>query len=630
MPISFSTCFPGPRDRDGLPESIRFWKTRIEETDADTTFSVGLIYGPSGCGKSSLVKAGLLPRLAAHVLPIYVEATAEDTEVRLIKGLRKACPDIPDVISLPEVFESLREGVWIPVGGKLVVVLDQFEQWLHAKRGEQETQLLQALRHCDGGRVQCVFLVRDDFWLATSRFSRDLEVRLLDGDNAALVDLFDPMHARRVLGEFGRAYGRLPDNLAELTPEQNMLLDGAIQGLSLEGKVICVRLSLFADMIKGKPWTIETLKQVGGTEGLGVTFLEETFCASTAPAEHRFHQKPAQAVLRSLLPESGTDIKGGMRSQGQLLEAADYAGRERDFEDVVRILDTELRLITPTDPEGIEASGEDATDVRPKGKYYQLTHDYLVPSLREWLTRKQKETRRGRAELRLADRAALWSAKPENQQLPSVWEYANIRSLTARKNWTEPQRKMMRRATRLHTIRGCLALALLVIATATAVVIRNRVLEHQSRNYALALVERVIDAEIGQVPEIIAEFDGYRVWADPELRKELNNASVDSRQRLQASLALLPVDPSQIEYLKDRLLAATPQQVPVLRDALPATSRRTAGRALAGAGTTDGWANKPNACRCCGASRLRLRKLAVDRHSWSRRRRTGVCQPPCT
>ena len=28
-------------------------------------------------------------------------------------------------------------------------------------------------------------------------------------------------------------------------------------------------------------------------------------------------------------------------------------------------------------------------------KYYQLTHDYLVPSLREWLTRKQKETRRG-------------------------------------------------------------------------------------------------------------------------------------------------------------------------------------------------------------------------------------------
>ena len=43
----FLELLPGPRDRDGLPDSIRFWKTRIEETDADKTFSVGLIYGPS-------------------------------------------------------------------------------------------------------------------------------------------------------------------------------------------------------------------------------------------------------------------------------------------------------------------------------------------------------------------------------------------------------------------------------------------------------------------------------------------------------------------------------------------------------------------------------------------------------
>src|SRR5262249_4198863 len=44
----FLELLPGPRDRAGLPESIRFWKTRIEDTDPDTTFAVGLIYGPSG------------------------------------------------------------------------------------------------------------------------------------------------------------------------------------------------------------------------------------------------------------------------------------------------------------------------------------------------------------------------------------------------------------------------------------------------------------------------------------------------------------------------------------------------------------------------------------------------------
>ena len=48
----FLELLPGPRDREGLPDSIRFWKTRIETTDADNTFAVGLIYGPSGCGKS--------------------------------------------------------------------------------------------------------------------------------------------------------------------------------------------------------------------------------------------------------------------------------------------------------------------------------------------------------------------------------------------------------------------------------------------------------------------------------------------------------------------------------------------------------------------------------------------------
>ena len=58
----FLDLLPGPRDKEGLPHSIRFWKHRIEDGDEET-FTVGIIYGPSGCGKSSLVKAGLLPTL---------------------------------------------------------------------------------------------------------------------------------------------------------------------------------------------------------------------------------------------------------------------------------------------------------------------------------------------------------------------------------------------------------------------------------------------------------------------------------------------------------------------------------------------------------------------------------------
>ncbi len=36
----FLELLPGPRDREGLPDSIRFWKTPIEETDPDSTFAL--------------------------------------------------------------------------------------------------------------------------------------------------------------------------------------------------------------------------------------------------------------------------------------------------------------------------------------------------------------------------------------------------------------------------------------------------------------------------------------------------------------------------------------------------------------------------------------------------------------
>src|SRR5262249_5200606 len=105
----FLELLPGPRDEHGFPERIRFWKHRIE-TREEPPFTGGVLYGPSGCGKSSLLKAGLLPRLARHVLPVYIEATAEDTEARLLKGLRKRYPDLPGDVGLKETLSALRQG----------------------------------------------------------------------------------------------------------------------------------------------------------------------------------------------------------------------------------------------------------------------------------------------------------------------------------------------------------------------------------------------------------------------------------------------------------------------------------------------------------------------------------------
>jgi serine/threonine protein kinase/formylglycine-generating enzyme required for sulfatase activity len=575
----FLDLLPGARDRDGLPESVRFWKLRIEETDPDKTFRVGLIYGPSGCGKSSLVKAGLLPRLAAHVVPVYLEATPEDTELRLLKGLRRRFSTIPDDLALPDVLAGIREGLWVPENTKVCVVLDQFEQWLHARRGEQDTQLVQALNHCDGARLQCIVLVRDDFWMPVSEFMREVEVRNVEGHNAASVSLFDERHARKVLSEFGKAYRCLPENLAKLTSEEDAFLDSAVSGLTRDGKIICVRLALFADMLKGKPWTTATLSQVGGTEGLGVTFLEETFSSATAPAAHRHHQQAAQAVLKALLPEAGSDIKGGRQSYEALLAASGYGQRPSEFGDLIQILDSEIRLITPTVPAGedvdvrapVDSPEPPKTTAEPavqQEKYYQLTHDYLVPSLRDWLTRKQKETRKGRAELRLADRSALWNAKPENQQLPSLFEFANIRTLTKPEKWTEPQRTMMRRAGKLHLLRTGLAVVLLAAATVAAFKIQHGFVERQQLTQAEGLVNTLVNADTPQVPEIVKQLREYWLLADPLLTQRLAEFQDGSTEKLHLVLALAGQDEQHVEYLYKQLLHADAARLPVIRDAL--------------------------------------------------------------
>jgi eukaryotic-like serine/threonine-protein kinase len=211
------------------------------------------------------------------VIPVYIEATPEDTETRLLHGLRKRCAALEDNLSLKETLAALRRGNGIPVGKKVLIVLDQFEQWLHAKKEQENSELVQALRQCDGGRVQCIVMVRDDFWLAVSRFLRELEIRLVEGQNSALTDLFDLDHARKVLAAFGRAFGKLPDSLSEVNNEQKDFLKQSVAGLAEEGKVICVRLALFAEMMKGKPWTSATLSSAKSDRNEQEAFVRSVY-----------------------------------------------------------------------------------------------------------------------------------------------------------------------------------------------------------------------------------------------------------------------------------------------------------------------------------------------------------------
>ena len=561
----FPDLLPGQRNRDGLPESIAFWKKAFEDTDPEQTFSVGLIYGPSGCGKSSLVRAGLLPYLSDSVIAVYVEATPDETETRILRGLRKRLPELSEDAGLTDTLAAVRRAQ----GGKVVIIIDQFEQWLHAHSAAPDAELVKALRQCDGGRLQAVVMVRDDFSMAASRFMRSLDTRLVEGHNFAAVDLFDLDHARKVLVKFGQAFGKLPANTGHLSDAERQFVDGVASGLSQDDRVVSVRLALFAEMVKGKPWVPATLEDVGGTSGVGVNFLEETFSTSRANPDHRLHQQAARDVLNSLLPDVGSDIKGHMKSHAELLNVSGYRARPRDFADLLRILDGELRLITPTDPAGADTQSGSSD---PAAKFYQLTHDYLVPSLQTWLTRKQQETRKGRAELKLAERTALWTAKPENRHLPSLMEWAGIRTLTEKKHWTDLQQKLMKRAASVHGLRSVMAIAVACVMTAAGVGFTRQADERRNQAESERLVDGLLTADTAVVRGPIEKLKGFRTWADPLLWQAFNESPEDSNAHLHAGLALVApgqtVHQNVLDLLRKRLLTVTPTQFEYVRDLL--------------------------------------------------------------
>ncbi len=571
----FLQLVPGPRDRDGLPTTIGFWKKRIEDREAHSTFRVGLLYGPSGCGKSSLIKAGLLPRLNAAVAHVSIEATPQETEARLLKSLQRRFSELPECQTAAEVLYQLREHPEISQGRKVLIVIDQFEQWLQSWPSRQNEELIDALRHCDGSRVQCVLSVRDDFWLAVTRFMHLLEVNVVDGENALLVDSFDPAHARDVLRKLGAAYDRLPEQVDEMSDEQSSFIEQTIEGLSQENRLLPVRLSVLVEMCRDRPWTPDSLNAMGGTDGVGITFLENNF-GRVANASRRHHETAARNILAALVPHDG-QIKGSVRSRSELLDVSSYSNRPRDFDQLLRILDAELRLISPSgtpeledsfesDESGvvIETALEDgSTQLEQR---YQLTHDFLVPSIRDWLERGKRETRRGRTQLLLEEQAALWHKRQAVRFLPSLTEWAAIQLLTRRKDWRETERKLMRAATVRITRRALLVSCICVVLLLTGFGVLRGVQQRQMRVEAGLLLSRLNDVDIKDVPDVVADLQPYRELVDPELSRLIKSDSVPQRARIRAALALLPSDSAQSAWLLCDVLVSPQADVRIFGD----------------------------------------------------------------
>ncbi len=449
----FLNLLPGPVARDGLPEQIKFWHSRIVPQANVRPFSVGLLYGPSGCGKTSFILAGLLPRLPSNVVTVYIQAAEGDLQTSIARELRERIPEIPSHLDLSNILFELRAGRWLAHGQRILIVLDHFEQWLQHNEITAEDGLVRALRQCDGYHCQAVVLARDDFWMRVSRFFHELEIELSERENFQPLYLFDPAHAKKVLTLFGIAYGKF-NNSTELTEDQHAFLDHAVRLLNDNGRIICVHLVLFVITFKERAWTSATLSELTSIRLIGSLFLEEQLQSRRANPQARFHLEAITAVLRRLLPADDSNIKARLCDRAQLAAAACMDEQSRPFQKVIDILQNELRLIASSEP-------ADAVDSTSSTRYYQLTHDFLVPAVRQWLSHRDSETPSGRARTRLVTLARAFEQSNDGRFVPKFVEYLAIARYVRPNQLDGASKHLFWKATQRYTAHT--AIVLLVI-----------------------------------------------------------------------------------------------------------------------------------------------------------------------
>ncbi|HND55021.1 MAG TPA: hypothetical protein PLV92_21555, partial [Pirellulaceae bacterium] len=207
-----------------------------------------------------------------------------------------------------------------------------------------------------------------------------------------------------------------------------------------------------------------------------------------------------------------------------------------------------------------------ATDAKPSPpeRFYQLTHDYLVPSIRDWIARKQRQTRQGRAELCLAERTVEWVARPEDRALPTLREFLAIRLLVAPRRWTADERRLMRSAGGYYGRLSSIVAALVLVVTSLGAWAWMSGSKRRETQYAALVVQQLSQANSAQLLPALNEYRAHREAAKPLLVAAWAATTEANPRRINLALALLDDDPAILPTLQALMLVSEHEYLPVV------------------------------------------------------------------
>jgi len=506
------------------------------------------ILGASGSGKSSLARAGLLAALKEGKLdgsaawPRAVCRPGAELFFSLATALTAISPQSVAAVVFDRLQgrkdgeRSLHVAAGLVLGEppraeRLVVLVDQFEEIFTLCTGEAERRMfISNLLHAAlvaGGRTIVVLTMRADFYHRCGAHD-DLAAAL--SDHQVLVGPMTKEELRRAI--------ECPARLAGLEPEPGLielLLDN-VQDQPGALPLLQFALRELWERREAHQLTVQGYRSMGELSG-ALQRRADAVYAAFSDEEKWFCRR---IFLRLTRPGEGTEDTKRRASFDELIASE---AEQATVEEVVHKL-ADARLITtegretpaaagvqPRETEACESPAPPPGERQPP-RYVEVAHEALIrgwKQLREWIDADRVGLRlRGR----LTEDAREWKKHPRDVSLL----YQGTPLAVAQK-WVE-----------CH---------------------RDELTSPEREFLDASLVEVIRVAETKNVLPLVKQLAGRGLWGAKELFYQIiKKSDGDCKECLHASLALLPEDEGQVDYLFHRLLEASPTELPVIRDAL--------------------------------------------------------------
>ena len=485
------------------------------------------IIGASGSGKSSLARAGLLAGIqqgripSSEHWPIIVCRPGQRPLKELARVLcqhpatREVAGDIGDLIQRMRVEKDrldLTTGLTIPSGDttrRVVLFVDQFEELFTLCGDEQERQAYADNLWCAAteasGKTIVVLTMRADFYGACAAYP---QLAALIGKHQELLPPMTDPELRRAIEQPAQLCG------VQIDPGLPRLMLRSMQGQEGALPLLQHALRQLWEQSRGTRLSMDAYLDMGELQGALERHADAVFQLFSEPQQEICH-----AILCSLtkLGERTEDTKRSV----PLSVLQTTCGDPADVQAVVNKLADE-RLVTTT-------SGEEQNE-----PMVEVAHEALIRGwtrLRDWLDQDREALL---VHQHLTAQADQWA---KHGRSPDFLYSGGL--LVRSEQWTQQHPDQLTPQ------------------------------EDEFLTASVAgLVRRLGTVELSRVPQFLQDLNPFLERARDPLVNMFQESSENSRERLYASVALLPLDDSQVEYLRERLLTGEMTEFPFVREHL--------------------------------------------------------------